>query len=155
MFTRDPRRDACKHKKAKEDLKHLQDRRTWTSLRVPLQRREGQGTHHAACEPAPTDLAPCTFQEQLITREHRKEARKRKMAEEASEAPSGREASGGGAANGSADKDVAVENADELPPQVQRSPPVLLTACTLLAMHTECLSPFQSEAELTQQKFSP
>lgn len=67
-----------------------------------------------------TDLALVDFQELLVTREHRKEARKRKKGDEASGTPSGKEASGGGAANGSADKDVVVENADELPPQVQR-----------------------------------
>ena len=68
-----------------------------------------------------TDLALVDFlQELLVTREHRKEARKRKKGDEASGTPSGKEASGGGAANGSADKDIVVENADELPPQVQR-----------------------------------
>ncbi|CAL5228299.1 g11405 [Coccomyxa viridis] len=55
-------------------------------------------------------------QEQLVTREHRKEARKRKKAGEASGAQPG-DGPGGSAANGSTEKDVVVENADELPPQ--------------------------------------
>ena len=67
-----------------------------------------------------SDRALNDLQEQLVTREHRKEARKRKTADEASGRPSGKEASGGGSANGSADKDIVVENADELPPQVRR-----------------------------------
>ena len=57
-------------------------------------------------------------QEQLVTREHRKEARKRKKAGEASGAQPG-DGPGGSAANGSTEKDVVVENADELPPQVE------------------------------------
>lgn len=58
------------------------------------------------------------LQEQLVTREHRKEARKRKKAGEASGTPplQGR---GGSAASDAMQEDVVVENADELPPQVQ------------------------------------
>ena len=56
-------------------------------------------------------------QEQLVTREHRKEARKRKKAGEAS-GTQPENGAGGSAANSNAEKDVVVENADELPPQV-------------------------------------
>lgn len=56
------------------------------------------------------------LQEQLVTREHRKEARKRKKAGEASGTP---ERGGGSAASAAAEKDLVVEKADELPPQVQ------------------------------------
>ena len=57
-----------------------------------------------------------TLQEQLVTREHRKEARKRKTAVKASGTP---DHGGGSAASAAAEKDVVMENADELPPQVQ------------------------------------
>ena len=56
-----------------------------------------------------------------MTREHRKEARKRKKGDEAAGAPADSLAPGG-AANGTASQDVVVENADELPPQVQQCP---------------------------------
>ena len=58
------------------------------------------------------------LQEQLVAREHRKEARKRKKTGEASGAPPVQDA-GGSAASAAMQEDVVVENADELPPQVQ------------------------------------
>ena len=62
------------------------------------------------------EFGDAELQEQLVTREHRKEARKRKKAGDASGAEKDGE---GSAANGATEKDVVVENADELPPQVQ------------------------------------
>ena len=58
------------------------------------------------------------LQEQLVAREHRKEARKRKKPGEASGALPAQSA-GGSAASAAMQEDVVVENADELPPQVQ------------------------------------